>query len=38
VSFKPPRRLVKGKYSVSAVLRAAGGKKSRPVKLALTVR
>jgi hypothetical protein len=38
VSFKPPRRLVKGKYAVSAVLRAAGGKKSRPVKLTLTVR
>jgi Ca2+-binding RTX toxin-like protein len=38
VSFKPPRKLVKGKYAVSAVLRAAGGKKSKAVKLKLTVR
>jgi hypothetical protein len=37
VSFKPPRKLVKGKYAVSAVLRAAG-KRSEAVKLKLTVR
>jgi hypothetical protein len=38
VTFKPPAKLKKGRYSVSAVLNAGAGKKSRPAKLALTVR
>jgi hypothetical protein len=37
VRFTPPRKLRKGRYSVSAVL-AAGGKRSKAVKLSLTLR
>jgi hypothetical protein len=40
VSFKPPAKLAKkkGRHSVTARLVASGGKKSKPVKLSLTVR
>ena len=38
IAFKPPAKLKAGRYKVSALLRAAGGGKSRPVKLSLTVR
>jgi hypothetical protein len=38
VSFKAPKKLRNGMYSVSAVLRASGGRKSKAVKLSLTVR
>jgi hypothetical protein len=38
VGFKPPARLKKGRYKVTATLSAPGGKKSKPVKLSLTVR
>jgi hypothetical protein len=38
VGFKLPARLKAGRYSVSAVLRASAGRKSKAAKLTLTVR